>query len=93
MGGDWDRTRVRRGTIVIAAREAGTVLMLGRLVGVFLGAIGLISLLLALLLLASARRDKAEGAFETARTVRRNGLIALVLGAVLIAVDAALWVV
>ncbi|MFI2297513.1 hypothetical protein ACH5AL_01445 [Actinacidiphila glaucinigra] len=77
---------------MIAAREAGTLLMIGRLAGVFLGAIGLISLLLALLLLASARRDKAEGAFETARTVRRNGLIALVLGALLVAVDTALWV-
>lgn len=50
------------------------------------------SLLLALLLLASARRDKAEGAFETARTLRGNGLIALVLGALLVAVDTALWV-
>ncbi|MFE0633053.1 hypothetical protein ACFW3D_39710 [Streptomyces sp. NPDC058864] len=68
------------------------MLMLGRLVGVFLGAIGLISLLLALLLLASARRDKAEGVFETARTVRRNGFIALTLGALLVVVDTALWV-
>ncbi|WP_089221659.1 hypothetical protein [Actinacidiphila glaucinigra] len=68
------------------------MLMLGRLVGVFLGAIGLISLLLALLLLASARRDKAEGAFETAKTVRRNGFIALTLGGLLVGVDTALWV-
>lgn len=66
--------------------------MLGRLAGVFLGAVGLISLLLAVLLLDSARRDRAEGAAETADQARRNGFIGLTLGFVLIAVDAALRV-
>ncbi|SNT33228.1 hypothetical protein [Actinacidiphila glaucinigra] len=77
---------------LIAATEAGTLLVLGRLAGVFLGAVGLISLLLAVMMLNSARRDRAEGAAETVDRVKKNGFIGLTLGFVLIAVDAALWV-
>ncbi|MCX5091755.1 hypothetical protein OOK36_23310 [Streptomyces sp. NBC_00365] len=74
-----------------AASEVSGAEVLARMAGVALGAIGGVSLLLAVACYVSIRQDRQKGDLSNVPRVRRNGIICAAVGALLIVSDFFIW--
>jgi hypothetical protein len=74
-----------------AASEVSRSEVLARMAGVALGAIGGVSLLLAVACYVSIRQDRQKGDFSNVPRARRNGIICAIVGVLLIASDFFFW--
>ncbi|WP_306318395.1 MULTISPECIES: hypothetical protein [unclassified Streptomyces] len=71
--------------------EATDMQILARLAGVVMSAFGAIMIIFAAIISGAVRQDREEGKFEAAAKVKRNVLIILGLGIVVLGGGAALY--